>query len=365
MRKKDDKIDKPIEDGRPSNNHAGNEGVDYSQTDSKGETDILNDEERVIAAGSSVNITGNPQLLNEPVPERVLTSKTVDLEEKGPLAPTINNNEQQKKEAVSQPGFSATSNQQENSFNSGFNATGPNTESTAGPQAKQSVPKGNNDPNLQTAKFLLLKLREGVQALGNIMGIKKSTINKLHDAGKINKNLPLQIVGPTGAAEYAPLEKVIDIHNANIAQPYQEIISEDVIEENAPLVALVIQKKGAAMTPEQQLGLNGLIIGGMLVVNMYQSYKMNKEFTNSLQLLHKSSLSNSQAGPIIENAHPASVAEPIIKQPVGEVTEEKKLNTSDSAGVDKRLQNNQKDVSKVVDKAVSRGRKRTRTAIKK
>lgn len=259
---KNDPKEKDSDDGKKKGENlhdVDSVGINFEQTNDEGEIHPLTDEERLQSPGSNVQIVGDSKLLEQPVPERQQAIKKVDIVT-GPIS-----NEGATAQPTApppQPHFTMpppppmpppqdgpTAAPKPDNFNTGFQSTG------AQPQ-KQGRSKPADDPHIQTANFIHENLlRGGLSMLGNNIGVSTKKIDRLHNTGKLNKHAAIPYATATGVINVSIFDRIL-IHNQEVAAPFNDLVSDEWIEQNNPLLAGILRKKGAALSPEAQYGIN-------------------------------------------------------------------------------------------------------------
>lgn len=272
--KKNGKDKTPIEPEEHQQSQSSGE-EDFKNVNREGEYDNINAEEVIPSAGSKPNIVGDASKLNRPSPKAHHPGQTINIDE-----------EQQQQQQFSgefqQGGNNPHMDNQPNSneqhdFNQGFQEEEP------------EIPAAEDD--LSTADFIHRNLlKKGIQQLPNLLTIGKKKIEKLHEKGEINVNL----VVPKNAIDRTPITiyQAVNDFNEDIKTPFD--VSEEWIQANNPLLARIIAKKGAALSPEAQYGINLGMLGVQIGINCYQVLQARGSFLDGLKNFNKEYQSQQQ-----------------------------------------------------------------------
>jgi len=221
---------------------------DLSEVNRNGEYDNLNEEDVIKSAGAKPHIVGDKSQLNRPAPQAIHPGQTFDL------------NEQQQQFSQEQPGENnphidnGPAPSEGNNFNSGFEEVEPNID--------EELP---TDDHLATANYIHQLAKKGVHQLPKLFSISQKKIEKLHE----KKELDATVVVPKSAMDPRPVTifEVVRDFNEDIKRPFD--IPDEWIEENNPLLARILAKKGAALSPEAQYGLNcGMLFIGITMTSV-------------------------------------------------------------------------------------------------
>ncbi len=269
--------------GEKNKAEKGEENINFNQTNEAGAIKPLTDDDRLVTPGNNVIIEGDPELLKEKIPERTTAMKKVDITGAAPTPDTpepVTTQPQPQTQTFQQPPTSGPAPQPKDNFDTGFNAT---AQPAPAPQPKSKGGK-EEDTHLQTADFLHRNaLQGGLHLLGKNIGISMKKVNTLHSAGKLNKNTAIPIQLQSGELGHISMEGRIIMHNNQISGEFDSIVSEEWIQENNSLLAQILRKKGAAMTPEQQYGFNIGAIAISAGFAAFSSIKANNELLKEFQ----------------------------------------------------------------------------------
>jgi hypothetical protein len=258
--------------------------IDFEKTNIQGDIDPINDEGRIKPPGAdNVEILGDKSVLEKPIPDITTTNRVVNLngspesETASAAAATKPSNTTAASSAKAKPepeyaippgvALNASENDE---FASSFNSAQPNTQNT------QEKVSDAEDGALRMAHTIHKYMQVGVAKIGGIAGISDKKIKAAEAAGELDTKAILNIPGQ--------LPKTIGttINEFNLDKRQNIAIPDAWIEENDPLLAHILRKKGAELTIEQLYAINcgSLVIG--LGTNIYTSIKQGNELLASL-----------------------------------------------------------------------------------
>lgn len=269
-------------------------GIDFSKTNPEGEFDAINHEE-VITNVKDVHIIGDPNKLNEKIPERNHAGQTININ------PDAGNSSVPPKENNSGPQQSQEGNNIPPHDPNNF--TRPKEEKFN--QEFHDLPKNEKEQNaLLAADAIIHGYSELKMAIPNALIVSEKKLKKMHNKGEINMFQPIRINKTT--LDTIPVAILVQDYNKTVVTPF--VTSEEFKNNVRPLLASVLQEEGIALTPKQLLVYYVGMDLATTAKNVISCASDRSELLNQLKENHKVYAATSQQGPMqpVVNTQPSS-----------------------------------------------------------
>lgn len=265
------KKNKNSEFGEPEETTSAKNGtIDFSQTNSEGEKDTLNDDNVIMREGRKV--TGDTSVLDKPITGAVHEEPTINLDEpggggqfdEGPLGGAAEEQGQGYSGGAG-GGWKQPKQDANEPFNSEFSEM-PDAEKEA--SAAQMV---------ETVLYGYCQLK---MAIASFIRISPRRIKKMHEAGEIDKFERVRL--NPNSPETITLEEFVALFNDTLDKRYET--TEDWKNAMRPLLLELFKRKGVGLTLEQQIGLLLIVDLVQLAKSTAVSIGERRDFIETLKL---------------------------------------------------------------------------------